>query len=150
METNRFKILAYVCIILQKDDHVFLIKRANTGWLDGSWSIPGGGLEDNESLAHATAREAGEELGISVDSAHLQLVHVSHVKTDDRNRIGFYFCATQWHGEPKNNEPSKCSEAGWFALNSLPAPMNPFVHTILQNYVQKNVYSFVSHINQEI
>lgn len=145
MERNYFKLPAYVCIILQKNDQVLLIKRANTGWLDGSWAIPGGGLEENESLAHATAREAAEELGITIDYTHLQLVHVSHVNTD-RARLGFYFCATQWQGEPKNNEPDKCSDIGWFALDALPAPMNQRVHIILENYVKKNPYSF---INQE-
>lgn len=57
---ERFTLPAYVCIILEKDNKVLLIKRSKTGWMDGFWTIPGGGLEENESLAHATAREAWE------------------------------------------------------------------------------------------
>ncbi len=119
----------YVCLLLQKDNQILLSKRFNTGWMDGFWHVPGGGLEENESLSHAVIREAHEELAVTVDPAHVKLVHVLHL---NKQTLGFYFLARRWQGEPKNNEPDQCSEVAWFALNALPDKMSPFARHVIE------------------
>ncbi|CAN5149460.1 NUDIX hydrolase [soil metagenome] len=120
----------YVCVVLEKDGKILLSKRQNTGWMDGFWHIPGGGLEENESLTHAAAREANEELGIAVDPAHLCLMHVLHL---NKQTLGFYFKATLWQGEPINNEPAECSQVDWFAMDDLPEEMSPFARRVIES-----------------
>lgn len=120
----------YVCIVLEKEGKILLSRRQNTGWMDGSWHIPGGGLEEDESLTNAAAREAKEELGIEVEPKHLCLMHVLHL---NKQTMGFYFKAIQWAGEPINNEPAECSEIGWFDINDLPAEMSPFAKRVAQS-----------------
>ena len=122
----------YVCLVLEKDGKILLSRRQNTGWMDGFWHIPGGGLEEDESLSHATAREAKEELGIEVDPAHLCLMHVLHL---NKKTMGFYFKATQWKGQPVNNEPEQCSEIGWFAIDQLPDEMSPFARRVIESSI---------------
>ncbi len=39
-----------VHLVLIKGRKVLLLRRANTGSADGSWSVPGGSLEDGETL----------------------------------------------------------------------------------------------------
>lgn len=129
----------YVCIVLEKNDQVFLSKRANTGWMDGFWHIPGGSLEENESLSHAVVREAKEELAIDVDPKKVKLVHVHHL---NKQKLGFYFLAHEWKGEPKNNEPNLCSEVTWFALNALPTDMSPFARNVMENIKSGSNYSY--------
>lgn len=114
-ERPRFTI--YVALLLEKDNSILLAKRENTGWMDGHWHIPGGGLEENETLVEAAVREAAEELAITVNPLDIKLIHILHV---DKSKIGFYFTTSKWEGDPKNNEPNLCSEVAWFALDSIP------------------------------
>ena len=93
-------LIVYVCLLLEKNNKILLLRRANTGWMDGFWHVPGGSLEENESLSQAVVREACEELDIQVDVSHVKLVYVMHL---NKQTLGFYFAAQEWKGEPKNN-----------------------------------------------
>lgn len=141
-----FKFPAYVGILLEKDSEVLLIKRANTGWMDGYWSIPGGALEEHESLLHAVTREAHEELAIQIDPVHTQLFHVEDVKTTVRRIIGFYFLARKWHGEPKNNEPNLHSDMQWFAINNLPENITSNAQQVIIHYTKAVNYSLIENM----
>ena len=50
---ERFKLSLSVFLLLVKDDNVLLIKRSNTGWMDGYYSVPAGALDEHESLEEA-------------------------------------------------------------------------------------------------
>ncbi|WP_093168058.1 NUDIX domain-containing protein [Sinosporangium album] len=52
-----------VHLTLIQDGKVLLLLRANTGFADGSWSVPGGCVDAGETLPEGAAREAREELG---------------------------------------------------------------------------------------
>ncbi len=121
--THIYKLPAYAAIMLIKDNQIFLVKRRNTDWANNLWSIPGGLLEENETLINAAAREAREELGVEIRTETLQLVHVIHVRkstTNTKDILGFYFMTNQWFGTAMNNEPHRHSDAAWFSLDSLP------------------------------
>ncbi|ABW12038.1 conserved hypothetical protein [Parafrankia sp. EAN1pec] len=36
------------------------------------------------------------------------------------DRLGLFFRAQSWDGEPINAEPLKCARIGWFPLDALP------------------------------
>lgn len=129
----------YVCILLEKNNQILLLKRANTGWMDGFWHIPGGGLEENESLAHAVTREAKEELAVDIDPTHVKLIHVQHL---NKKTLGFYFVAHEWKDEPKNNEPDQSSEISWFQSDQLPEDMSPFARRVIESYKSGGDYSY--------
>ena len=133
------KLAVYVCLVLERDNQVLLLKRANTGWMDGFWHVPGGSLEENESLAHAIVREAHEELDIIIDQTHVKLVYVMHL---NKQTMGFYFLAPEWKGEPKNNEPNLASDIAWFDLNNLPEKMSPFARKVIETYKSGANYSY--------
>ncbi|MFF3730198.1 NUDIX domain-containing protein [Streptomyces sp. NPDC002476] len=78
-------------------------------------------LDQGEPLRVGAARELLEETGVTVDPAHLRMVHVVHHRQSaDVERIGFFFEATQWSGEPVNREPEKCLGLEWFSVHELP------------------------------
>lgn len=129
----------YVCLLLIKNNQVLLLKRKNTGYMDGYWHVPGGSLGENESLSHAVAREGQEELGIQVDPAQVKLFYIRHL---NKKTLGFYFLAQNWNGEPKNNEPDKCTEVAWFALNELPHEMSHFARIVVESYKSGVQYSY--------
>jgi 8-oxo-dGTP diphosphatase len=64
--------------VLQRDDgHVLLARRANESYASGLWGLPGGHVEDGETLAAAAARELCEEVGVRVDATTLEPLGVT-------------------------------------------------------------------------
>jgi 8-oxo-dGTP diphosphatase len=55
-----------VQMVIVRNEMVLLEWRTDKHFAPGSWSIPGGRLEDGEEPVDALAREAKEELGIEV------------------------------------------------------------------------------------
>ncbi|GIJ49787.1 hypothetical protein Val02_66730 [Virgisporangium aliadipatigenens] len=129
-----------VHLILRRGDEILLGLRKGTGWADGHWHLPSGHGEDGEPATAATAREAVEELGITVDPADLRLVHVVHHHTDSA-RLAFFFETSRWSGEPVNAEPHKCADLAWFPLAALPTPTIPYARHALDLYPKGETYS---------
>ncbi len=133
---ERFRIAVGLNILLVRDGKYLLLRRANTGWADGYYTIPAGHLDEGEALTAGAARETKEEVGVKVDPANLKLVHVMHRsdKEDDQERLDFWFITREWHGEPRIAEPDKSDKLGWFALSELPEHTLENVRKTLQVY----------------
>ncbi|WP_330250939.1 NUDIX domain-containing protein [Nocardia sp. NBC_00565] len=110
-----------VHILLVRGGDVLLSKRRSDDEFDGLWHLPAGKVELGESATAAAVREAGEEVGVVIDPADLRLVHTAHVVGSGREaRLGLFFHASRWGGEPVNREPDKSYELQWFSLDGLP------------------------------
>ncbi|NUR86675.1 MAG: NUDIX domain-containing protein [Nonomuraea sp.] len=114
---ERFRTIVDVHVLLVRDGRVLLGRRANTGYADGLWHLPSGHLEAGESAVDAARREAMEEIGVGIEPGDLRFVHVMHRAPE---RVGLFFVAERWSGEPYNAEPDKCAELGWFPLGEIP------------------------------
>ncbi|MEU4223249.1 NUDIX domain-containing protein [Nonomuraea sp. NPDC026600] len=114
---DRFRAIVDVHVMLVRDGTVLLGKRANTGYGDGQWHLPSGHLEPGESVVGAAVREAREEVGVGIRPEDLEFAHVMHRVPD---RVGLFFVARKWDGEPYNAEPHKCAELAWRPLGELP------------------------------
>ncbi|MFD6045202.1 NUDIX domain-containing protein [Streptomyces koyangensis] len=78
-----------------------------------------------------------EETGVEVDPEHLRLVHVVHHKQDDETeRIGLFFLATVWQGEPVNREPEKCLDLRWWSVHELPEDIIAYPEAGLLGYLK--------------
>lgn len=82
----------------------------------GKWAIPGGFLENGESLEGCCVREAKEETGLDVEIEGL-LGAFSEPVRDPRGTVGIVFLCRNVGGELKGSEEG---EAGWFPLDALP------------------------------
>lgn len=120
-----------VHVLLWREGRVLLMRRAGTGFFDGLYSLPGGHLEEGESIPMTAAREMAEELDIRLDPAALRTLGVVH-RRSDTNRIDFFVEARAWMGEPRIAEPDKCDALHWCAPEALPEAMVPYVRTALQ------------------
>jgi len=144
---ERFKVVPAVYVIFQRDGKVLLLKRANTGYMDGLYSLPAGHVDGDEPAVLAAVREAQEEVAVTLTRDSLRLVHVMHRQADisDRDgkheRIDLFFEVTDWPGKPTNNEPNKCSELRWTAIADLPDNMVPEVKVVLEKVAAGEVYS---------
>jgi len=99
---DRFKVTPAVFGLLIKDNNILLLRRANTGWLDGYYDPLAGHLEADESLHEGLLREVKEETGVDANPQDLKLVHIyQNHHAPARSYIGFVFVVSRWKGEPK-------------------------------------------------
>ena len=54
---ERFKIITAVHLILIENERVLLLRRYNTGYEDGNYSVPAGHVEEDEDVIKAMQRE---------------------------------------------------------------------------------------------
>jgi 8-oxo-dGTP pyrophosphatase MutT (NUDIX family) len=112
-------------VIVVSDGRLALIKRVRNGQL--YYAVPGGGIEQGESLEQAAQREAEEELGVGATLGALR-VSINHREEDGSFQQQWYFDATldsddiKLVGPELNNHPRKGTyEAVWVRLEELRA-----------------------------
>lgn len=78
-----------------------------------------------------------ERTGIIIDSEDLAFTHLCHhADPDGLARIGVFFTARRWVGEPVNAEPHLCSELAWHDPSDLPGDTVSFIRAGLLAYRQ--------------
>lgn len=99
---------------------VLLIERAGEPF-KGSWAIPGGFLEINETVENCAKRELKEETGLM--NVYLQQFHVfSKVDRDPRDRVitvAFWGVVQQSDFHAKAGDDA--ANVKWFNINQLPS-----------------------------
>lgn len=138
--TERFTLRAAVYLLLVKDGKILLLRRFNTGWRDGEYTLPAGHVDGNEAIRAELCREAMEEIGITIRPTDLQFAHVMH-HHGNHEYIDFYFVAKIWDGEPANCEPNKCDDIQWVSPDDLPENVIPNVRQALELYSAGERYS---------
>lgn len=131
-------------LILFKDNKVLLLRRFNTGYEDGKYSMIAGHVDPGETFSQTIIREAKEEGGIILNPDMLEVAHVMHRDSgcDEQNeRVDVFFVAKEWSGEIKNMEPSKCDDLTWFDLDDLPDNVIPYIKHVLESINNKKIYS---------
>ena len=107
-----------VPVILLKNDKVLLAKRRNV-YGKGLYGLPGGHVDEQESLEHCMARELLEEVGVV--PVQFQLLGLVKEWQKTHFFLQFVFVCTKWNGRITNAEPEKSDDWEWFSLNSLPS-----------------------------
>lgn len=132
-----FQLPLVVMLVIRQNGHVLLARRANTGFKDGYFALPGGKHDGHETITFAAAREAQEELGIICTPTDLQfstLIHVKGVGTPTE-LMYITFEIINFNGEISNNEPHKCSELQFFPIDQLPDKMTEVSRRCVENTV---------------
>ncbi len=127
-------------IIVVKDGQVLFIQRRNAHG-DGTWSIPGGHLEQFETLEQCAIREVLEETGVRVKNPVFVDITNDFYQTDQKHYITIFMRAEYESGEPTITEPDKCVNVGWRDITDLPS--NLFLS--LQNFIDKGNKLFSTH-----
>jgi 8-oxo-dGTP diphosphatase len=128
-----FPVTAHIFFL--REQEVLMLRRFNTGYEDGNYSVVAGHLDGDETLHQAAVREIREEVGVEVRLEDLTVVGVMQRKSD-QERVDFFLTVWDWQGELVNNEPGKCDDLGWYPLNSLPQNTIPYVRRALEYYLQ--------------
>ena len=111
---------------------MLLLRRYNTGYEDGNYSVVAGHLDGGETVIQAAVREAKEEAGVTLTEDDVRVVGTMHRKSNDE-RIDFFLTASSWSGEITNAEPHKCDDLAWFPRDALPQNTVAYVRRALEH-----------------
>lgn len=111
-------------VLIENDNKILLGHRVSdaldTGGIyePGSWTLPGGKQEYEETTIEAGIREVKEETNLDV--CNLELYFVSDDISEDRHYVTIDYISNCFSGELKVMEPSKIDEWEWFSIDELP------------------------------
>lgn len=144
MSKEKFKMPVAAHLLLIREGKILMLRRFNTGYEDGNYSVVAGHLDGNEDVKSAMIREAREEAGIEINPNNIQIVGVMHRKSESE-RIDFFLVADSWNKEIVNMEPEKCDDLSWFEIDNLPINTIPYIKRAIENYisgVQFDIYGW--------
>jgi 8-oxo-dGTP diphosphatase len=133
MTAERFRLKSAVHVFMLRGDEVLLLRRYNTGYEDGRYSVPAGHLDGGETVVAAAIREVQEEVGVALNPAEVDVAGVMHRRAEDE-RVDWFVAARSWRGEPENREPHRCDELRWSPLDAPPPETIPYVRRALDNF----------------
>lgn len=117
-----------VDVIIEVDDQIVLIERANE---PVGWAIPGGFVDEGESVERAAVREVAEETSLNVKLKDLLYVY-SNPSRDPRQHTMSTVFIGEATGMPRGGDDAR--RARLFDRTSLPDPL-VFDHArILEHY----------------
>lgn len=104
-------------VIALPGDRVVLVRRK---YPPPGWALPGGFVEEGETLEAAAVREAREETGLEVELTDLLYVYSDPGRDPRRHTLSAVFvgCAS---GEPEGADDAE--EARGFTWSALPVPI---------------------------
>ena len=117
------------CIVELPRDRIVLVRRKNP---PVGWALPGGFVDEGETLHAACVREVKEETGLEVDLSEQFFTYSDPARDPRRHTISTVYIG--WaEGEPHGGDDA--AEAKAFALDALPNEL-AFDHgNILSDYV---------------
>lgn len=141
---DRFKLIPAVYLLLRREQEILLLKRANTGYQDGMYSLIAGHLDGDELASEGMIREAKEEADITVLKEDLRFVHLAHRLTRNepgQERLDVFFECWNWQGKITNMEPTKCDDLAWVSVDNLPTTTLPLIRRVIGDVLAGNSYS---------
>ncbi len=124
-QRERFPVVVHILLERNEDGHLALLKRANTGFMDGYYALPGGHQEQGESISQTARRELMEELGVL--AVEIEPACVLPYRSGRHQGTNFLFRCLKWEGEPVINEPELFAELVWVPRDKLPQPTADWV-----------------------
>jgi 8-oxo-dGTP diphosphatase len=124
------------CFVMY-DSRLLLGQRA-AGFGARTWGLPGGHLEQGETILEAAARELREETDIVAKSMRVVVVGDPIPENNFHLQIGVL--VETWQGEPKVVAPEECDELNFFSVDDLPTPLFVSSEYIIHKFLKGILY----------
>ncbi|MGW7418051.1 NUDIX domain-containing protein [Streptomyces sp. NPDC054863] len=122
-------------VIVRNGDKILLSQRGGP-YGRGRRHTPSGKHDKGRNPQGRRSPRAVRETKLEVDPDHLRLVQVVHHRQNDTmTRIGSFFEATEWKGDPVNQEPSMCMALEWYTVHELPDDIIEYPEAGLRGYL---------------
>ena len=102
--------------IIFREDMILLVKRKNDPFR-GFWALPGGYVEDGETMKETVIREVKEETGLRVRPVKMTGVY-DDTRRDKRGNVTVAWLCDCLHGKPAPD--SDAADAMFFGIGKLP------------------------------
>ncbi len=86
---------------------------------EGTWTLPGGGMNYGETFESTAIREAKEETNLDIDD--IKVICVQNDKNEYAHYVSIGMVAGKYSGNVETMEPKEIVTWKWFDLNDLPA-----------------------------
>lgn len=132
MPTKKPYVRVAVGLVLRPDGAVLLGSRPSDKPWPYWWELPGGKIEENETVAQALNRELKEEIAIDATTILPWIRYIHHYP---KNTVELNFCkVTAWQGEPK---PLESQKLAWHHTQNKPialeiGPLLPATFPVLK------------------
>jgi ADP-ribose pyrophosphatase YjhB (NUDIX family) len=105
---------------------------------EGTWTMPGGKLEMNETLINAGIREVKEETDLDVTD--IEVFCVQDDFSENAHFVTVGLIGNKYNGTVKTMEPDVITKWGWFDIDKL--PKNIFLPSkgCIEKYISKKIY----------
>jgi 8-oxo-dGTP pyrophosphatase MutT (NUDIX family) len=127
---DRFPLVTHT-LLRRGGGELLLLRRANSGYLDGYYVMPGGHVQAGETIVEAAVRECAEETGIVIAVDNVRPLAVLPYLNAAQQGVDFVMGAHLWEGEPRINEPERFDDLVWAAPQALPVKCAPYLPTLL-------------------
>jgi ADP-ribose pyrophosphatase YjhB (NUDIX family) len=127
-----------VATVILKGNKILLMKHRRRGLFH--WALPGGAVQEGETLADCARRELLEETGLEVQLG--KLLYLADVISPDRRKhtVNLIFLAEVTGGEfgvtPRKTLGEHLDEPHWFPLDDMPAFYPPVARPICDDAAQ--------------
>ncbi|MEU1116360.1 MULTISPECIES: NUDIX domain-containing protein [unclassified Streptomyces] len=133
-----------VHLYLARPDATVLLglRHPDSAFAPSTWHVLAGHCEQ-ENAIDCLIREADEEAGLRIERKDVELVHVVHHIGKPRNppRLGLFFRAHAWSGEPELREPDKCTQWKFWDPTALPDDLVPYTRLAIAKIQNGELYS---------
>lgn len=137
--TQTLKLATY-CLFKYNDKYLF-IKRGDTNYMNGYWSIPAGKIDEGEDIYTGTIREMNEELDLNLTKDKMKIIHT--LFRHDAGWVEVFFETELQTDQLNIKEPNKITEIVWKeSFDALPQPHIKSVKEAIINY-QNNVHTSI-------
>jgi 8-oxo-dGTP diphosphatase len=146
--------------LIRQDENILLVYQQGAEDPYPTWALPGGRLEDGESLAHGLVREVREETGLIIDRVG-KLVSVAHQldKRKASQAVSFVFETSKWAGIVAPADPEGVVRAAQFfpvaeaiarvEQHSLRAMFEPLVSYLSGSHSAGTVWLYSEHDGEQ-
>ena len=142
---DRFKIvLGVINIILNQKGQVLLLLRKNK-FDAGLYSIPGGCVEEIETVKYNAVKEIKEETNLDVKEEDVSIISSMYRNTASWHAVELVSVVKRFSGELKNMEPDKSEKLEWFDLDKLPDNMSLYALNAINNFKNGTVFNEVNY-----
>ena len=114
------------CIVVRRDGHLLLVRNQR-----GCWSTPGGHLDFGESPEACAARETAEETGLPVTNVEFVAITNDVMADAGKHYVTIWMRADVDGAAPTIGDTAEIAEAGWFAPDALPQPLQLYFENLL-------------------
>lgn len=130
------------CAIRNKDDKILCIHWTRQ---NGSWGLPGGGVEENESIEHAAVRETKEEVGLKNLTFEKAIGSYKYLWPLTWSRKGYRgqektICLLSYDGDDvdvilENNDEVTFDEYKWVEPKDLETEIHPVYRNVAKQII---------------